>query len=134
METLYILDDDKEFTDDVKQELEAKEFKKYKIFNKQDEFKKNITKNMFAAVIDFFMPGMNGMEVTELVKEVQPDALVVIVSESQYANLPLKINNYKYVKFVCKGDQDFIDQIITMTRNHFEMILQEMEFKKRVLT
>lgn len=132
METLYILDDDKDFTDDVKVNLDHNRFKKYRIFNDVDEFKRNISKNMYAAVIDFFMPKMNGIEVIDLIKAVQPDCLAIIVSVNQYTQLPITIHNYRYVKYVCKADPDYIDQIIKLTYSHFDMIMQENEFKKRV--
>lgn len=134
METLYILDDDKEFTDEVKESLDEKSFTPYRIFNDVDEFKKCITPNMFAAVIDFFMPKLNGMEVIGLIKKIQPDCLSIVVSESQYDQLPNTIHNFKYVKFVCKQDRDYINQIITLTKNHFKMILEEYAFKKRVMS
>ena len=133
MEILNLLDDNIEFTTALKESLEYRGFK-YPIeaFNDVDDFKKKLNEDTYAVVVDFFMPKMNGLEITRLIRKVQPECLIILTSINTEKHLPIppELFTEKYIKFVTKSEDDYIDRVTDYVENHFSLLKSLAELKR----
>ncbi len=128
MEIVYIVDDNVEFTDNVKELLTLRGgFDEVRVFNDPVEFLNHMNVDVMVAVVDFFMPKMNGDQVILEIKKIQPECMVILVSVNEEAQLPVKILRQNYMEYVCKTDHNYISKIATYAKKHFSFI----RFRKR---
>lgn len=132
-EILYFMDDSKEFTDSIVEILEHKNYvKAYKVFNDVTEFLKYITPRIGCVILDFYMPKMNGLEVMKRIREVAPRCLIIFVSINQYTQLPLPTLRDKYITFVAKDEDHYVNTIVDLAEKHFDLLKKETEFFNRL--
>jgi DNA-binding NtrC family response regulator len=132
--TLFILDDSTDFTEFLEEILQRKKFQyKYRIFNDVTNFEKEISPDMKAVVLDFFLPKKNGLEVMKLIRAQSPDCLIIFVSVNEYTQLPLAAHRDKYVTFVGKSEDDYVNIIVDLVDRHFQLLNLEKEFIEGLL-
>lgn len=132
MEIVYLLDDSTEFTDAVKQVLDKREvFDEVHAFNDVDEFLQHMNPEVYVAIVDFYMPKMNGLEVTRRIKQIQPDCLVIVVSLSEQSHLPISLLSEKYMGYVSKSDNYYITKIVDLAKRHFELVRVMSKLEKK---
>lgn len=132
--TLFVLDDSKDFTDFLKDILEHKKFKyKYKIFNTVKSFEEEITEDMKAVVLDFYLPPHTGLEVMKLIRAKSIDCLIIFVSINDYTQLPLAAHRDKYVTFVSKSEDNYVSIIVDLVETHFRILDLQRDFYEGLL-
>ncbi len=120
-EIVYLIDDNTEFTDTVKDLIDRKGvFDEVRIFNDPAEFIQHMNPDVWVTVVDYQMHKLNGLEVTEQIRAINPDCLIIIVSISDQYSLPPSLYNKWKVQFVSKSDATFINKIITMAKAFFK--------------
>ena len=55
-------------------------------------------------LVDVRMPGVDGIELTRLIKRTYPDLIVVLISIEEPSNLPSELSTVGAEAFVCKRD------------------------------
>ncbi len=108
--TYHILavDDDMAFLRALKRMLEAKEFKVETSADPFDALQKAIDKKFDCILLDVKMPGMDGVELLDKIKE--KDASVPIIFISGQSNIPIAVEAIK------KGAYDFVEKPIDGSR------------------
>lgn len=78
--TVLILDDEKNFTEELQEYLELKDFDAYTANTPAEGFKILQAKEIDLLILDVRLPGMSGIEILKEVKQTYPDMEVIIVS------------------------------------------------------
>lgn len=78
--TVLILDDEKNFTEELQEYLELKDFDAFTANTPADGFKILQSKEIDLLILDVRLPGMSGIEILKEVKQTYPDMEVIIVS------------------------------------------------------
>jgi DNA-binding NarL/FixJ family response regulator len=132
MEIVYLLDDSQDFTQAVKETLDRKRvFDEVRAFNDVDDFLQHMNPDVYVAIVDFYMPKLNGLEVTRKIKQIQPDCLVIIVSINEQQQLPISFLSERFMGYVSKSDDYYITKIVDLAKNHFELMRAMLKMKKK---
>ncbi len=123
-ETIHIIDDEKIIHEVLEDLLVSEGYQCTLSSNGQEALKKHETESFDLVLLDLLMPGMNGIEVLQKIKKIDPNAVVIIITA--YASVESAITAMK------KGAFDYIQKpfqhdelLITLKRAIKHKKLQE---------
>ncbi|MBN1522027.1 MAG: response regulator, partial [Candidatus Aureabacteria bacterium] len=136
MEKILAIDDSKLVRDMLKSLLTENQFA-VDVAANAEEGLYYITRNPYDLIIvDYMLPGMNGLQLLTLIKEKKPELPVIILTSKGNEGIAVQAMKLGAVDYVVKSS-DFILQLPLIIRQamktHKEMI-QETEFLKKHLS
>lgn len=102
MINILICDDNKNITDEVYKLLKDIEFKSKNEFiidiENRGDFILSSNKSYDIAIVDIEMPGVNGLKLSEKLKELNSDAIVIVLTSFQnYLDNAMRIHVFRYL-------------------------------------
>lgn len=121
--TILIVDDDAEIRESLHEFLNLAGYKARVVLSAEDALK-SLKNNKFDVVItDIEMPGMNGLALTDMVKQNYNTDVIVITGYS---------DRYSYEEAINKGASDFVFKPVRFAELHLRLkrVLKERSLKK----
>ncbi|MBL4716403.1 MAG: response regulator [Bacteroidetes bacterium] len=117
---IYIVEDDK-FYKSLLIDCIEKNFGDFDLltFNDGEECVDNLKFKPALILLDYNLPGMNGVEVLSKIKELSPDTKVIILTANREINIKVSAMTLKADGYIVKGVRNF-PQIIEMVQSKIE--------------
>lgn len=106
MKRIFLVEDDEIYARFIKKSLEKEGYYPVDIFKSAEDCLEEINQHNIAPIIliDYFLPGMNGLELYSIIKNQYKDVQVIMVSSNSDANLVLDLIKKGIRKYVIKNE------------------------------
>jgi len=129
---VLILDDEKNFTEELQEYLEIKDFEALTANTPADGFKILQKTPIDLMILDVRLPGMSGIEILKEVKQTYPDMEVIIVSGHGDMDTVISAMRYGAIDYLRKPFRHLDIQIaIERTQKYLKLFHQYKEMKNR---
>lgn len=110
----FIVDDDPYFSSLIAKKLNNIGYDKIEIFNTGVECILNLNMKPSIILLDYQMEKMNGMDILNEIKRIDPSIHVIMVSSQEKVNIALKLIENGAISYIQKSSNDInqIDEII----------------------
>ncbi len=123
----FVLDDDQEELDLIKEMLDKHEMTNYTLFTDPDKFMNNITADIHICIIDHFLPrGKTGLDLCKEIKRVSKDSFVTIITGQTSKDVIIDYLNNCADKYVDKSEDCYLDKLR-------KFMIEGMEYAQRRL-
>jgi DNA-binding NtrC family response regulator len=128
---LLIVDDDPGYTDIVQHLLNLYQGKKFEVTWRKDgpsaieELGKN--QSIDLVMVDYYLPDMNGLDVTRRIREVRPDVPVMFVTSSRDFRLAIEAMKLGVEDYLVKDDA--VDSVLPRT---IVNIMERVALKRKI--
>lgn len=130
--TVLILDDEKNFTEELQEYLEIKEFEALTANTPAEGFKILQKQRIDLLILDVRLPGMSGIEILKEVKQTYPDMEVIIVSGHGDMDTVISAMRYGAIDYLRKPFRHLDIQIsIERTQKYLKLFHAYKEMKNR---
>ncbi len=125
MKRIYLIEDDEVYAEFVKKSLEKD--KKYVVqsFTSAENCLKMLESdiNPNVMIIDYFLPGMNGLELYNKLKKQKNKALVIVMSSNNDGNLVIELMKKGIRNYVMK-DENVMDSINAILEENDDKLIE----------
>jgi len=127
---LFVLDDDKETHDIIREALSGIDPNSYRMFDDYEEFIKSVDKFVHIAIIDHRLGGgKTGLEVMKELLAINPNCYVIIISGFLDAQLIMKYQEEGSRVFIDKNDyRNFAGKLETYVTKAYSLFNNMVEF------
>ena len=130
---VFIVDDDEFFGNVVKTKLESQENIDVTLFSTARDFLNGLYQNPDLLIIDYDLPGKNGIEILEEVKTRIPDAISIILSGQKELSVVVDAYEKKADRYLIKDENALVElmqNIENFRKNiHTRIELQSLQNK-----
>lgn len=109
----YILEDDEEIHEVIKDILQKKDFKNYLFFSDPAQFLENLTADINICVLDHYLTGTTGLKMIKEVKAKNKNSYVIVVSGQRNFNIAIQYLNEGADKYIDKDTEDYIFTLVS---------------------
>jgi DNA-binding NtrC family response regulator len=115
----FIVDDDPFFSSLIAKKLNNIGYDKIEVFNTGVECILNLKMKPSIVLLDYQMEKMNGMDILNEIKRIDPSIHVIMVSSQEKVNIALKLIENGAYSYIQKSSNDInqIDEIINRIEN-----------------
>lgn len=115
----FIVDDDLFFSSLIAKKLNNIGYDKIEVFNTGVECILNLKMKPSIVLLDYQMEKMNGMDILNEIKRIDPSIHVIMVSSQEKVNIALKLIENDAYSYIQKRSNDInqIDEIINRIEN-----------------
>ena len=115
----FIVDDDPFFSSLIVKKLNNIGYDKIEVFNTGVECILNLKMKPSIVLLDYQMEKMNGMDILNEIKRIDPSIHVIMVSSQEKVNIALKLIENGAYSYIQKSSNDInqIDEIINRIEN-----------------
>lgn len=122
---IFIVEDDADYAEFIKANLRRK-YKIYSYSNAEDCLTSVKSIHPDVMILDYFLPGMNGIELYEKVKDTLPEEVkVIILSSMDDGNLVLDFIKKGIRDYVVKGD-NVIETLVAIIEGEEDIYLDSL--------
>jgi two-component system OmpR family response regulator len=131
--TVLIVDDEQEYLDLMAERLKSRNFKVEKAHNGPEALQKIDHADYDAILLDFMMPGMNGIETLKRIRAKKPDLQVILLSGHATVQSGVEAIKLGALDFLEKPTEieKLVDEIQEARDNR--LLLAEKRYKKFVM-
>jgi DNA-binding NtrC family response regulator len=103
---IFIIEDDDQYADFIRRSLTGKGFEDVEIFNTGEDCLERINNNHTPSLVimDYYLPGMNGLTLHKALKKESPAIQTIILSANSDANLVVDLVKKGIRKYVIKNE------------------------------
>ena len=124
MKKIYLIEDDEVYAEFIKKSLEKE--RKYVVtsFTSAEDCLKNLESdiNPNVIIIDYFLPGMNGMQLYKKLKKQHSKALVIVLSSNDDGNLVIELMKAGIRNYVMK-DENVMESIYAIFEENDDKLI-----------
>ena len=115
---VMLVDDEEEFIELMSQRLETRGLKVTAVTSGEEALTMTDDQNIDVAVVDFAMPGINGIEATGKVKDVFPNIQIVILTVSEQEGRIFNALQNGATGYLLKksSPEDILDAVMSVTK------------------
>lgn len=125
MKRIFLIEDDQVYADFLKKSLEKdKKFHVSAFTNAEDcltALESEINPNII--IIDYFLPGMNGLDLYQALKRLHKKALIIILSSNDDGNLVIDLMKKGVRNYVMK-DENVMDSIYAIFEENDDKLIE----------
>ncbi len=116
---IFLVEDDGEYATFIKKSLEKEGHYSVEIFKSGELCMAEIKKNNFPStvIIDYYLPGMNGLELYSAIRKKSSSIQLIIVSANTDANLVVEMIKKGIRKYVIKNENVIVSLQALMEEN-----------------
>ena len=108
---IYIIDDDKLFTEALKRKLLLKGFSNIKICYTGDCFVNNLSITPSLVFLDYQLGDINGIDILEKIKSIIPSTNIIMISSVENNMIIDKAKSFGIQNYIIKGNTEMNSQI-----------------------
>lgn len=122
---ILVVEDDADFSDNLKDILEEKQFNVKTAGNAEDAIKIIITNQIPVVLLDIKLPGRSGISILREIKEIKPETLVVVMTA--FASLETAISALKQDAYSYLIKPINMDELLILLNRAFEEAKNKLE-------
>jgi DNA-binding NtrC family response regulator len=132
----FILDEDEAILQIINLFLTNKNYINTRFFTNSSEFLDNFDKSTAIAVVDYNLPFGNGLELHQKIKFINPNCLVILMTDVQDKQVAVEALNNGVFRYVDKTSKDFLFKLygfLKDAQNHIVELNSKIENKDKLL-
>jgi DNA-binding NtrC family response regulator len=121
---IFLVEDDEIYARFIQKSLQKEGYYPIDIFESAEQCLKEIDRDHIAPVvlIDYFLPGMNGLELYSIIKNRYKEVQAIMVSSNSDANLVLDLIKKGIRKYVIK-DENVIGSLVALIEENDDLFI-----------
>lgn len=125
----FVLDDDQDLLDDIKEAIDAAGIDNYRLFTSEDLFLGELNKDIHVCVVDHILPKKTGLDILDIIKERNKDSYVIAYTGMKDPMLLIQYIKKKINMFVDKNEEGHLQELVKYIKVGIGEAQDSIDFK-----
>lgn len=124
----FILDDDIELLDLIKQTIEAADITNYRLFTNEKEFLEGLNEDIHVCVVDHLLHKQTGLDILKVIKQKNEWSYVIVFTAFKNPEVLISYINHDVNRFVDKDKKNNLEQLVEFLKEGLAKATRNISF------